>query len=145
VSDEAKSSEGDWYCPKCQAYVLGSCVTFDEHHDTCGCPVVWHPASFEQRVTRITRQVRDLLIEKNAKYGNSALEPARIFSKASPVEQILVRIDDKLSRIRTSGLAGADEDTALDLIGYLVLLRVAKECEIEVAPQNGDRTNQGSK
>lgn len=71
--------------------------------------------------------VRDLLLTKNAKYGNSALEPARIFSKANPVEQILVRIDDKLSRIRTTG-AGAqpDEDTVQDLIGYLILLRVAQ-------------------
>jgi hypothetical protein len=71
--------------------------------------------------------VRDLLLSKNAKYGNSALEPARIFSKASPVEQILVRIDDKLSRIRTTGVgAQTDEDTVQDLIGYLILLRVAQ-------------------
>ena len=71
--------------------------------------------------------VRDLLLAKNAKYGNSALEPARIFSKANPVEQILVRIDDKLSRIRTTGVgAQPDEDTVKDLIGYLILLRVAQ-------------------
>lgn len=71
--------------------------------------------------------VRDLLIEKNRKYGNSALDPVRVFSKASAVEQILVRIDDKLSRIRTTGLEGADEDTVQDLIGYLILLKVAKK------------------
>lgn len=74
--------------------------------------------------------IRDLLLEKNRKYGNSALEPARIFSKASPVEQILVRIDDKLSRLRTMGVgARPDEDTVRDLIGYLVLLRVAQRKE----------------
>ncbi len=71
--------------------------------------------------------VKALLLKKNAAYGNSALEPARIMSKASPVEQILVRIDDKLSRIRTSGTEGPDEDTVQDLIGYLILLRVAKQ------------------
>lgn len=39
-----------------------------------------------------------MLLAKNAAYGNSALEPVRIFSKADPTEQIRVRIDDKLSR-----------------------------------------------
>ena len=29
----------------------------------------------------------------------SALKPCRVFSKASAVEQLLVRIDDKLNRI----------------------------------------------
>jgi hypothetical protein len=70
--------------------------------------------------------LKTLLLEKNKKYGNSALEPSRIFSRADPVEQIKVRIDDKLSRIRTTGEQAADEDTALDLCGYLILLRVAK-------------------
>jgi hypothetical protein len=40
-----------------------------------------------------------MLLEKNAKYGNSALEPIRCFSRADPVEQIRVRLDDKLSRL----------------------------------------------
>ena len=69
--------------------------------------------------------VKRMLMDKNAKYGNSALEPVRIFSKANPVEQILVRIDDKLSRLR-SAKSNEDEDVLLDLIGYLILLRVAK-------------------
>jgi hypothetical protein len=68
-----------------------------------------------------------MLIEKNAKYGNSALEPVRVFSKADNQEQLLVRIDDKLSRIaRGAGMDGVDEDTLNDLIGYLILLKIAK-------------------
>ena len=74
--------------------------------------------------------IRDLLITKNEKYGNSALEPMRVFSKASPQEQLLVRIDDKLSRIKTSSSL-EDEDVVLDLIGYLLLLRIAKQEENE--------------
>lgn len=71
-------------------------------------------------------EVKELLLEKNAKYGNSALDPVRIFSQSSPVEQILVRIDDKLSRIqRGAGLIQNDEDVIKDLTGYLILLRVA--------------------
>lgn len=65
-----------------------------------------------------------LLLEKNTAYGDSALNPVRVFSKSSPDEQIRVRIDDKLSRLMRGGDAG--EDVELDLIGYLVLLRVAR-------------------
>ena len=79
-------------------------------------------------IIRVCDSVKELLLEKNAKYGDSALEPIRTFSKASAVEQILVRIDDKLSRIsRGSGLVGDDEDVIQDLIGYLVLLTIAFE------------------
>ncbi len=70
-----------------------------------------------------------MLIEKNAKYGNSALEPVRVFSKASTTEQLLVRIDDKLSRIKTTGMEAPDEDTLNDLIGYLILLKIATKKE----------------
>jgi len=62
-----------------------------------------------------------MLIQKNTAYGNSALEPLRMFSKASPREQLLVRIDDKLSRLARGGEFPGD-DTIVDLAGYLVLL-----------------------
>jgi hypothetical protein len=65
-----------------------------------------------------------MLIEKNKAYGDSALSPLRVFSRASAQEQILVRIDDKLSRLSRGAAAG--EDVVLDLIGYLVLLRIAQ-------------------
>lgn len=68
--------------------------------------------------------IKAMLLEKNSAYGDSAIRPVRIMSKASPVEQILVRIDDKLSRIARGSAAG--EDVVLDLIGYLVLLRIAQ-------------------
>lgn len=71
--------------------------------------------------------IKAMLLAKNRAYGSSAFDPVRIFSKASPVEQLLVRIDDKLSRLRTTGLDGAGEDTLGDLIGYLLLLRIAKQ------------------
>lgn len=67
-----------------------------------------------------------LLIEKNRKYGNSALDPLRLFSKADPIEAIKVRIDDKLSRLRNAA-DDEDEDVVKDLMGYLVLLRVAQK------------------
>ena len=66
-----------------------------------------------------------MLLEKNRRYGDSALHPVRLFSQADAVEQIRVRIDDKLSRI-ASGQDDDQEDVELDLMGYLVLLRVAR-------------------
>ena len=67
-----------------------------------------------------------MLIEKNRKYGDSALNPARIFSKASNTEQLKVRLDDKLSRIKNAQ-DDEDEDVIADLIGYLVLLTISRE------------------
>ena len=80
---------------------------------------------FRSNVYEITNELAEMLISKNAKYGNSALEPKRIFSKASPVEQILVRLDDKLSRLANDA-ENEDEDIVADLLGYLVLLKIAK-------------------
>jgi hypothetical protein len=77
-------------------------------------------------ISMICDEVKNLLLEKNKKYGDSALNPARIFSKANAVEQILVRIDDKLNRIQKgAGLLANDEDVVMDLMGYLVLLKIA--------------------
>jgi hypothetical protein len=71
--------------------------------------------------------IKQLLLEKNCKYGNSAINPKRIFSKQNPIEQIKIRIDDKLSRIENVGTKIDGEDTCKDLIGYLILLRVAEK------------------
>jgi hypothetical protein len=84
----------------------------------------------QAHIAVICDEVKELLIEKNKKYGDSALNPSRIFSKANAVEQILVRIDDKLSRIKSgAGLLANDEDVIMDLMGYLVLLKIALKRE----------------
>lgn len=71
-------------------------------------------------------QIKALLIEKNRKYGDSAMSPMRIFSKADSQEQIKVRIDDKLNRIMNQQ-ADDIEDSVTDLIGYLILLKISKQ------------------
>lgn len=63
------------------------------------------------------------LLRKNQEYGNSVMQPLRIASKAGAMEQILVRIDDKLSRIQSG--RGA-EDAFFDLEGYLLIRRIYK-------------------
>ena len=70
--------------------------------------------------------IAQMLIEKNISYGDSALDPVRIFSKANSIEQLHVRIDDKLSRLMKGTEMAGDNDID-DLIGYLILLKVAKE------------------
>jgi hypothetical protein len=79
-----------------------------------------------EAIIRTLDEIQDLLISKNASYGASATDPVRIFSKASTEEQILVRIDDKLSRIARVHDNALGEDTISDLIGYLVLLLVVR-------------------
>lgn len=75
-------------------------------------------------IRRVVNRLGNLLIEKNERYGDSALDPIRLFSRSDALEQLRVRIDDKLSRVvRGKGLE--DEDVLIDLIGYLVLLLVA--------------------
>lgn len=78
----------------------------------------------QQAIANQCDHLKQTLLEKNRKYGNSALKPVRLFSKADPVEQIRVRIDDKLSRLQSAQIDDT-EDVELDLAGYLMLLKVA--------------------
>jgi len=80
----------------------------------------------KSRIKELMDELSDMLIEKNNAYGDSALDPTRIFSKADNIEQLYVRIDDKLSRVQR-GYEYPGDDTIKDLIGYLVLLLIAKE------------------
>lgn len=69
------------------------------------------PPAFGQMVDEVLEEIGAMLKAKNAAYGNSALDPIR------------VRLDDKLSRLMRGSAAG--EDVVTDLLGYLVLLRIA--------------------
>ena len=80
----------------------------------------------QEEIALVCEDIKELVLYKNKQYGDSALNPCRIFSKANAVEQILVRIDDKINRIQQgAGLLGEDEDVIQDLIGYLILLKIA--------------------
>lgn len=81
----------------------------------------------QREIVAVCDSIKELLLAKNRAYGDSALNPVRIFSKGSPLQQIEDRIDDKLSRIaRGTATETVPEDTVRDLIGYLVLLLVAR-------------------
>ena len=80
--------------------------------------------TFHEEVYKVLSEITEMLVSKNAKYGNSALEPIGVFSKLSPKEGLMIRIDDKLKRIKNGSLDKDDEDVVNDLIGYLVLLKI---------------------
>ena len=79
----------------------------------------------QQDIAAVCDQIKELLLEKNRKYGDSALTPLRVFSKASTQEQLKVRLDDKLSRLKNAQ-DDEDEDVISDLVGYLILFKVAQ-------------------
>ncbi len=80
--------------------------------------------NFQEELSEVLNEIKEMLISKNSKYGNSAIEPLGIFSNLSPEEGLKVRIDDKLKRIKNGSLEKDDEDVINDLIGYLVLLKI---------------------
>ena len=83
------------------------------------------PLSTKELIINTSTDVMNLLLEKNAAYGDSALNPVGIFSRGNAVDSLCARIDDKLMRIKSKGITPDTEDTVQDLIGYLILLKIA--------------------
>jgi hypothetical protein len=77
-------------------------------------------------IAKVCDSIKEMLVAKNKAYGDSALDPVRIFSKTNSIDQIAIRIDDKLSRVQR-GHEYPGDDTIDDLIGYLVLFKIAKD------------------
>ncbi len=76
-------------------------------------------------IVSMLEEIKEFLLTKNTQYGDSALNPIRIFSKADKSEQLKVRIDDKLNRLMQGNASlESDEDVVKDLIGYLILLLI---------------------
>lgn len=93
--------------------------------DPYGVPDEWDPhQAFCEDVDRELKAIGDMLKAKNKAYGDSLLSPVKTFFKGTPVESIQARIDDKISRMAKGSNAG--EDPAEDMLGYLVILRIAK-------------------
>ena len=92
-----------------------------------------HPDYFDVRYEKLTESqkkivevcdsMKDLLLYKNQKYGDSALNPNNIFYKGDSTNSIKIRLDDKIGRIKNC------EETRIndvaDIIGYCTLLLVS--------------------
>lgn len=79
----------------------------------------------QQKIEKTINNFKDFLLEKNKRYGDSALNPKRIFSKLDSKEQLKIRMDDKISRIINSEELRTNDVT--DLIGYLFLYLISVE------------------
>ena len=80
---------------------------------------------FRKDLDSVLDDIRSMLIEKNESYGDSALSPIRIFSKADTMEQLKVRIDDKINRLKNGSSLVGDNDIK-DLAGYFVIYLIAE-------------------
>jgi len=89
----------------------------------------------QTKIIELTNSIQKLLLVKNQRYGDAAITPKRRFSKASPEQGILIRLDDKLNRIEQSDELRINDIS--DMIGYLVLLLIAKGLEDAEAVSNG--------
>lgn len=77
----------------------------------------------QMKIVEVCDSMKDLLLYKNQKYGDSALHPNNIFYKGDSTNSIKIRLDDKIGRIRNC------EETRIndvaDVIGYCTLLLVS--------------------
>ena len=82
----------------------------------------------QQKIRDITEAMKDLLLYKNEKYGDSAISPLSIFTKhiknvENNTASILVRLDDKLSRVKNAEELRTNDVS--DIIGYCTLLLIS--------------------
>ena len=85
----------------------------------------------QQKISEITEAMRDLLLYKNQKYGDSALKPKQIFYKGEARDSIMIRLDDKLGRIMANTDATPRINDVADIIGYCTLLLVSMGATVE--------------
>ena len=79
----------------------------------------------QENIIALTGAMRDLLLYKNQKYGDSALSPKQIFYKGDAVNSILIRLDDKLGRIMANTESTPRTNDVADIIGYCTLLLIS--------------------
>lgn len=89
-------------------------------------------------IERTLKEFENLLIGKNAKYGNAYANSIGIFSPKQRLEALAIRIDDKLTRYKHQREVGDDsEDTLKDIIGYLILFYVQRQTLRETDTDSG--------
>jgi len=83
-----------------------------------------------EKMDKVCKELAVFLSIKNRNYGNSALEPISVFSKHItkediPLSSILIRLDDKLKRIKNAPKLRKND--IVDIMGYLVLLCIKQD------------------
>lgn len=76
--------------------------------------------SSRHKIETICDGMKDLLLYKNEKYGDSALNPKNVFYKGDATNSIKIRLDDKIGRVMNCNETRIND--VCDIIGYCVLL-----------------------
>lgn len=85
----------------------------------------WSETSTQQKIKDILSGMTDLLLYKNKKYGDSAINPKKIFYKGDSTNSILIRLDDKIGRVMSNTEEKPRVNDVADIIGYCTLLLVS--------------------
>ena len=79
----------------------------------------------QQKIHEILGAMIDLLLYKNQKYGDSAINPKKIFYKGDSTNSILIRLDDKIGRVMSNTEEKPRVNDVCDIIGYCTLLLIS--------------------
>lgn len=79
----------------------------------------------QQKIHEVLGAMTDLLLYKNQKYGDSAINPKKIFYKGDSTNSILIRLDDKIGRVMSNTEEKPRVNDVADIIGYCTLLLIS--------------------
>lgn len=88
------------------------------------------PGTTAARIIAKCAELAQFLLGKNKSYGDSALHPIRVFSRATAREGLCTRADDKLARLQNAPGAYGENDVK-DLTGYLIFLLIQDDLDAE--------------
>lgn len=78
----------------------------------------------QDKIQTLFENFKDFLQEKNKRYGDSVINPVKVFSKVEPTNKACIRLDEKLQRIINS--EELRKNDVCDTFGYLALLMIDK-------------------
>ena len=79
----------------------------------------------QQKIKDILAGMTDLLLYKSRKYGDSVVNPKKIFYKGDSTNSILIRLDDKIGRVTSNTEEKPRVNDVADIIGYCTFLLVS--------------------
>lgn len=79
----------------------------------------------QQKIIDVLDGMKGLLLYKNRKYGDSAINPKKIFYKGDSTNSILIRLDDKIGRVMSNPDDKPRVNDVADIIGYCTLLLIS--------------------
>lgn len=79
----------------------------------------------QEKIVEVTDSIKELLLYKNSKYGDSAINPKKIFYKGDSTNSILIRLDDKIGRVVSNPDDKPRINDIADITGYCILLLIS--------------------